>query len=120
MNADQESSFSAIDVNEGKVEDAAFHEYRQGLFCSERRCASDQITRVSLGDRRVAGADLFVAGLACEFFRGYLAIAVHQYDEGLAAFVFHYQGFNDGVFCDIEFAGRDLGAAVILIVVEMC
>ena len=76
--------------------------------------------RVPLGDRRVAGADLFVAGLACEFFRGYLAIAVHQYDEGLAVFVFHYQSFHDGVFCDIEFAGRYLGAAVIFIVVKMC
>ena len=119
MNANQEASFSAIDIYKRQIEDAAFHEYRQDFARAERRGSAHHVARVALRYRGVAGADLFVLRLACEFFGGYFAIAVHQYDEGLAAFVFHYQGFDDGVFGDIQFAGGDLCSAVVFVGVKV-
>ena len=89
MDADKEASFSAVYVNERQIENAALHEYRKCLAGAEGRCAADQITRVALGHRGVAGADLLVAGLPCELLGGDLAVAVHQDDERVTAFVFH-------------------------------
>ena len=70
VNPDKESPFSAVDINERELENAAFHEYRKGLSGTERRGSSNHVTRVALGYGGVAGADVLVAGLACEFFRG--------------------------------------------------
>jgi len=104
VNADKESPFASVDINEREFKNAALHEYRKGLFCAEWGGSADHIARVALGYRRVAGADVLVPGLACEFFGGNLAVAVHQYNQGAADFVLHDKRFYDCMFRDIEFA----------------
>jgi hypothetical protein len=44
---------------------------------------------------------------------------VHQDDQRLRVLVFHDQGLDHGVFGDVEFARRHLGAAVFLVLVEV-
>ena len=44
---------------------------------------------------------------------------MHQHHKRLGAFVLENQRLDNGVFIDVEFAGRDLGAAVLLVVIEM-
>ena len=69
--------------------------------------AADQITRVALGDGGSQGLICLwpVVGRALWW---NLAVAVHQDDEGLAAFVFHDERLDDRCARDIQFPPKPL------------
>ncbi len=90
-----------------------------GLLGAEGRTAADHVAGVAQGVLGLAGADLLDADLARQFLGRHLAIAVHQHDQGLAVFVFHHQRLDHRVLGYVELAGGDIGAAMLLVLVEM-
>ena len=67
----------------------------------------------------LARFDRFATGLARQILGRNLAVTVHQHDQGLAPFILHDQGLDHGVLRHPQFASRNLGPAVLLILVGM-
>ena len=119
MDADQIAAPAAVDVDQRQVEDAPFDINRQRLLRPERAGATDQEAGVAVGDLGLARLDLLAADLPGQFLGRYLAVAVHQDEQGPGVLVLEDQGLDHAVLGDVEFARRDLGPAVLLVGVEV-
>jgi len=68
---------------------------------------------------RFARFDVLPPDCPRELLRRHFEIAVHEHDERRAGVVFHDERLDDGVLVDAEFAGRDAGAAVLLVAIHV-
>ena len=67
----------------------------------------------------LARFDRFATGLACQILGRHLAVTVHQHNQGLGPFILHDQSLDHRVLRHPQFARRNLGPAVLLILVGM-
>src|SRR5438045_3282954 len=117
--AEEVAAPPSADVDAREIEHGALEVDRHRLACAEGRRAPDKVTRVTLGDLRLARKDPLRAGNSRELLRGDLAIAVHEDDERLALVGLHHERLHDVMLRHRERARGHRGSAVLDIFVDV-
>ena len=119
VDANQKSALAAVDVDPRQRRDTLFEIDRYRLSGTEGRGAAHEVARMPMSRIRVAGRDVFAAGLAGEIPGRDFAVSVLQADQRLPSIIFEDDRLDDEVLIDAEALRGMRRAPVLDVVIEV-